>query len=680
MGYKKPRALWVQVVLFLFLSLFLSTVPGLLGLLVGRPGLGSALFASWYGLGPPIFLFLLAWWLYRGELNWLRFLGRLWLGTGTWFLVQVVLTSVSGNLVTMLLSLPAVLAGNQGFALAAGIFVLGGAGLFAVGTYGSRAPTVSAARPAPALVGRLLALALALVVIGLPVFVYFVAVPGGVTTGENLPAPPPTEEEIFGYIRDIYNFGSRRPGSPEAAATAEYIVARLEEFGFEEIHVETTTFDYWKPLQWNLTVDMGSGPTSLESFYVPYSGPTSAAGVSAPVVYVGNGEPAEWRGQDLKGKIVLVDLPVMNVSWDQLEIFSFMAYDPTGNTAGWTRPYPIGWMLHFWEIYPALEEAGVAGIIGILNDYPEMSDLSYYAPYDGILREVPSLYIREDDGQLLKEALSDGAEVEARIVLEAEVTLEGGQAPLIYAVLPGRSSSTFIIHSHYDSPWPSAVEDSSGTGMVLALARYYSEVPPAERQRTLVFLFTGSHMVGSPTNDDFLKRHQDDILGNTLFDIAIEHIADDYPFNDHQPSARGTFVTENPVVITLFARSLVQTGLRRTLIFPTETPLGVPTDAGHFEEAGIPIVSLISGPVYLFDKADTLDRIVKEDLEPLAAMYIDFIARMNRLPDAFFKFKVNGLSLGLLLILFSPLALASFVYGYRSRQRADTKANSMRTP
>ncbi len=689
---KRPHAVWVQVVLFLVLSILFSAVPAALGLAADKSTMGSALTLAWYGLFPPVLFFLAGWRFYRRESNWLRFLGRVWLGVGLWFVVQLVAERLAGgSLVFKLLSLPAVLVGSSGFAAGSCAFLGGGLLLLLAGSYSpwakkggggkaadagveATAPSEAGTPPAgpscPAGLRLVRAVRLAVTILtavllaAIPALVVWSSVPG--TPGPLAAAPPPPSgDEIFSYVSDIYGFGARRTGSPAALATADYIVSRLQQFGFTDITVETLMFDYWEPRLWQLSVDDGTGARDLECFFVPYSGPTSPEGVTADLVYVGAGRPEDWAGKDLAGKIALVDLPPLEVAWDQLKIFGYLAYDPGGAAKGWSRPYPIGWMMHYLDIYPALEKAGVAGIVGVLNGYPDMGPLTYYAPYDGELRKVPSLYVRQSDGERLKQALEAG-HVGARMILQASVAKGRGEAPLIYGVLPGRSQTNLIVHSHYDSPWASGVEDSSGAGMVLALARYYAGLPVAERPRTMVFLFTGSHMIGAPTNPFFIANHKSDLMAHNLFDIAIEHVADDYPYNDEQATARGTFVTENPVVAGLFARSVTRVGLTRTLIFPTGTPLGVPTDAGPFHDAGYSVVSLISGPVYLFDQVDTLDRVVRQDLGPIAAVYVDFIARLNQVPDGLLRFKVNGLAIWLLALAFTPLGLAGYLAGKAS--------------
>jgi Zn-dependent M28 family amino/carboxypeptidase len=336
-----------------------------------------------------------------------------------------------------------------------------------------------------------------------------------------------------------------------------------------------------------------------------------------------------------------------------------MAYEPEGDMKGVSSPYPVGWMLKYIDFYKQAETRHPAGIIGILRNYPVMGKFTYYAPYDGELRPIPSMYMLQEQGDKLKAQVSAG-KATAKIVLHAIVKPKTGESANVYAVLPGQSANTLIIHSHHDAPFRSGVEDSSGVGMVLGLAKYYSQVPQAERPYTLVFLFTGGHMAGAFTDRDFIAIHSKDILSRTLYDIAIEHISDDYMPPPYQSTGgaqpRGVFISEHPVTVGLYATSVVSAHASRTLLFPTGTPLGVPTDASPFQKAGTSIVSLISGPTWLFDDDDTLDRVARNQLVPLTRMYIDFIARLAATPEFLLRMNLTAFVLGLLIIIFSPLA------------------------
>jgi len=73
-------------------------------------------------------------------------------------------------------------------------------------------------------------------------------------------------------------------------------------------------------------------------------------------------------------------------------------------------------------------------------------------------------------------------------------------------------------------------------------------------------------------------------------------------------------------------------------------------------------VSLISGPTWLFDDDDTLDRVAKAELVPATRRYVDFISRLNATPDWLLQFNLGWVTVGLLALVFSPLATAILVW------------------
>ena len=654
------RPLLIQLLISLGLSIVFSALPFVAALTLDKSSLPLAIFMAWYSLFPPIIIFLAALWLNAGQVSWLRALGAIWINLSIWFLLQYLLSALAGlSVFIRLFALPAIFAGNTVLFLAAGLILLvAGTALYAAGR--------STARPSakPPLAWTALSL---LVVISLVLVPVSVAALSNPPIKSAAPGSTPGQDDIMRLIDDLYTIGERRPGSKADQAAIMYLDSMLRALGFSDVRVERSNFDYWEPVRWGITVQPGTAASwEPESFYVPYSGPAAEGGTEADVVYLGNISKPAW--QDVKGKIILVDIPPTDVSWDQMKLFSYMAYEPENMLKGWSHPYPIGWMLKYIPFYEQAEARHPAGIIGILQGYPDLGKFTYYAPCEGELRSIPSMYLLPAAGDRLKAQVAAG-KTTARIVLEARTAPGAGESANVYAVLPGQSDRAIIFHSHHDSPWRSGVEDSSGVGMVLALARYYAYLPVSDRPFTMIFLFTGGHMVGGATNDDFIEKHKGDLLPQSLFDIAIEHIADDYvppaaPTGNAEP--RGVFITENPVTVSLYAKSVADAGLSRTLVFPTGTPLGVPTDAQQYGRAGLPVVSMISGPVWLFDDDDTLDRVHKASLAPMARMYIDFVSRLAATPEFLLRFNLTWAVLGLLALIMSPLAALFLAYRRKS--------------
>jgi hypothetical protein len=655
--FKANRPLIVSLLVSLGLSILFSAVPFLAALALDKSSLALGLLMAWYFLVPPLVIFLAALWISARQPFWLRTLGAIWLSLSIWFLLQYLLSALAGlSVIVRLLAMPAVFTGGSLPFLAAGLALLAaGVVLYIVG------PRAGRPKSKAALAWSALAVLLVVSLVLTPVSV--VATSGPAIKSAD-PAFAPSKDYITRLISDVYTIGERRPGSKADQAAIAYLEMMLRASGFKQVYVEKSNFDYWEPLKWGITVQPGTQESwQPESFYVPYSGPAGDGGTVAEVVYLGNIAKPDWK--DIEGKIALVDISPTDVSWDQMKLFSYMAYEPEHMLKGWSHPYPIGWMLKYIPFYQQAEARRPAGIIGILRGYPDMGKFTYYAPYDGEMRHIPSMYLLPAAGDRLKAQVAAG-KTTARIELEARTAPGGGESANVYGILPGLSRDAIIFHSHHDSPWRSGVEDSSGVGMVLALAAYYAQFPVEQRPFTMIFLFTGGHMVGGATNDAFIEKHKDDIMQQALYDIAIEHISDDYvppaaPAGGAEP--RGVFITENPVTVSLYETSVASAGLSRTLVFPTGTPLGVPTDAQHYGRAGLPVVSLISGPVWLFDDDDTMERVHGPSLEPMSRMYIDFVSRLAATPAFLLRVNITWPLLGLLLAVMS--VLAAFFLAYR---------------
>ena len=79
-----------------------------------------------------------------------------------------------------------------------------------------------------------------------------------------------------------------------------------------------------------------------------------------------------------------------------------------------------------------------------------------------------------------------------------------------------------------------------------------------------------------------------------------------------QPETRWWFVTKRPDLQQLVVDALHAEDMNRDLVLPAvgffggDAPL---SDAAPFSLAGVPVVSLITTPLYLFDPRDTPDKV-----------------------------------------------------------------------
>ena len=59
---------------------------------------------------------------------------------------------------------------------------------------------------------------------------------------------------------------------------------------------------------------------------------------------------------------------------------------------------------------------------------------------------------------------------------------------------------------------------------------------------------------------------------------------------------------------------------------------GIPTDASFAVLSGIPTISLIAGPLYMYDEADTIDKIDQSQLRPVAVFFADMLDAIEKTP------------------------------------------------
>ncbi len=197
--------------------------------------------------------------------------------------------------------------------------------------------------------------------------------------------------------------------------------------------------------------------------------------------------------------------------------------------------------------------------------------------------------------------------------------------------LPGVDEELVVVGSHHDGPWTSAVEDASGVALVLAQAEYWSRVPREERPHRMLFLLQGGHMAGGAGHKEFAVRHGDD-MERIVLSAHLEHAAAECIESDGallttgRPEPRWWFTSRIPHLEKAVQSALKSERLMRSVVLrPDVFGFNLPTDASGFNEAGVPLVSFLSAPFYLFDSQDTLEKVDRENLSSLTRATIRII-------------------------------------------------------
>ncbi len=448
-----------------------------------------------------------------------------------------------------------------------------------------------------------------------------------------------TEDAIMATIEDLVAMAPRATGSPGGAAAAGYVERRFAAAGLTTEVLEVPSFS-WRA--GTCAVSVGGESVACAPILhsaLPAHDWTGAAEhrIEARVVDIGDGRV---RRHDVRGAIVLFDLTFDMTVAHSLPLTLFL-HDPgrrvlRREVLGSRNPYVTSLARTMTEA----AAAGAVGVIGVLRDYPDSRNY-HNEYYRRTLFPLPGAWVTRAEGARLRRLLR-GASA-ARLTLD--VTRTEVVSRTVIGMLPGRTTDAVMIQSHHDSIGPGAVEDASGTAEVIALAEHYGAAAAAgaTREKTLLFVTFDTHFTGYQAHREFARRH---VLSpgapwNIVLNATIEHIglravegADGGFASTGETEPRGIFVNVNPAFTGRIGRAVRRQGLHGTSLLGAGLleflASGIPTDASFTFVSGVPTVSLISGPLYLYDDADTIDRIDRGQLVPVARFFADVVDDAER--------------------------------------------------
>ena len=440
------------------------------------------------------------------------------------------------------------------------------------------------------------------------------------------PGLPPTSE-MLGWIDEVVARGVRRPGYPADRWAEEFILNKFEQLGLQSVRFESVKAALWKDSHAQLTVMAGQRTAEFECFPVPMSEPT---GVEGPIVPWDPADPTAVAGKVALSELRFGSLPEAaaksaSTSPDAL-VASGWAFDPDQTFADGRHRVPFAAELQD-TMEPAIA-AGAIGFIGVLRGYPS-GGCDYYVPYDGKPRPIPGVYVSERTGDRLLELLENDA---ARATIEVVAERGSTTTRNVVGELPGTDDEWVIIGTHHDAPWASAVEDGTGIAMVLAQATAWAAVPESDRPHRLIFLATGAHMSAAAGTRAFIERHRQ-MLDRTVLEVHLEHAALDSPpeglpldVASTRVTPRWWFTTENPVLEQIVWDAIVEHHLDRSLVLTPDALGPFPTtDGGPFHVEGVPLVNYLAAPWYLFDPADTVDKVDHTSLLKVSRAAFDIV-------------------------------------------------------
>ncbi len=458
----------------------------------------------------------------------------------------------------------------------------------------------------------------------------------------------PSEERIFGWIEDLVAIGYRRTGTPEGRMAAAYVKCQFEKLGLQDVHYETATSWKWETTDYGVRIageEIDAFPSAF-SFVTPdepsdFS--TGPGGLETEIVDVGLGTPLEMALKDVEGKIVLFDLKFILPTAGLVPFMEFL-WDPGLTIVEPSLVIANPYLTTYSDVLNAAMDAGAAGFIGVLADYFE-SNKYYNEFYRRTSVTIPGFWVSPGEGKRIRQMISQGGgSAPVNMVMEGSRTEV--EARSVVGFLPGKSTDTIMVQSHHDSVFYGAVEDGSGTAAVLAQAQYYASQPEGSREKTLMFTTFDSHFTGYQGHMAFVDKYivNKETPYNIVANVTLEHIGKQGIKGDNgelvitdKSEIRGIMNTFGPTLKAAMISALVEHDLQRTALLNAEALCavgGMPTDASFVCTKGIPTASLISGPNYLYDQADTLDKVDREQLVPVTEAFVDIIDAIDATPSA----------------------------------------------
>jgi hypothetical protein len=207
----------------------------------------------------------------------------------------------------------------------------------------------------------------------------------------------------------------------------------------------------------------------------------------------------------------------------------------------------------------------------------------------------------------------------------------------------GKIDEYIVVGGHYDSWFDGAIDNLGSQASLLEMARYFADVPRAERDRTILFVSIFGHEL---TNDAmghaaFVEQHPE-IRGKVTCFLNIDGSGS---WGWEERDDAGEIVpTGRDDKGGIFTTSWALAAIAHEAVYRhSEGPWGqYPLNSlvadlhGPIAEAGYPCLLLISKHIYYHSKLDTLDRIAPEQVYRRTLMNIEILRDLLESPEGHF--------------------------------------------
>ncbi len=394
-----------------------------------------------------------------------------------------------------------------------------------------------------------------------------------------------TSPEVMQNLTTLCDdFGSRFGGSKGERQAAEFMQAKLIEYGLKNVHLEPVDYIGWTRGEVSLEI-INPIQKSIPCITLPHSPPVD---IEAVICDVEDGGPADFErhADEIAGKFAMVNSK--------------------------TLPRDATRWVHRSEKYGRALLAGASGFI-FVNHYPG------YGPATGGIGNdnqglIPAISISYEDGAFIQRLMRRKGDVTIR--LRSSDRCEPMVSWNVVGDLPGSSDSAEIVMlgCHYDGHDISqgAVDPASGTASVMeaarVLAKYAGTLP-----HTVRFALWGVEEIGLLGSRAYVNNHTEE-LDNIRFYFNMDAAGGS--------RAKDVVLNEWPDLAPLFQ----QWQSEMALDFLVGQSVSAFSDHFPFLMAGVPTGGMqpverdLSGRGYGHTRYDTLDKVKIVGLREAAAL------------------------------------------------------------
>ena len=401
----------------------------------------------------------------------------------------------------------------------------------------------------------------------------------------------------------VDTFGPRLSGSPALEGALRWAQARMKEDGLENVRLEPVKVPYWVRGRESLEiVEPRSARGSLVLLGLGNSVGTPPEGIEGDVVIVKSFEDLEAKGDAVRGRIVLFNVPYTN-------------YGETVRYRG-----------------DGASRAAKLGARAML--LRSVGPVGLRTPHTGALRydeeqpKIPAAGIPVEDAERLQRLADRGLPLRVRLQMEARFLPDVDSANVV-GEIRGREKpgEIVLLGGHLDS-WDvgvGAMDDGGGCIVTWEALRLMKRLGLRPRRTVRVVLFTNEEN-GLRGALGYLERHADEAKSHVLALESDGGVFAPKGFGFSGSEAARTVVREVAALLS---------GLGATAI----APQGGGADIGPIVKAGrVPSMSLdVEGSryfVYHHTSADTLERLDPDEVARCAAAVAVMAYVVADLPEA----------------------------------------------